>query len=313
METNTVQTDLPAGHATQGNGAAGSAPTPPRREWLKRLSKFRLFSGEQPKISPHAVVDKEAEIADDVEIGPFCMVGPQVKLGAGCKLYNNVTIIGNTTVGKGNVFFPNAVIGAPPQDLKYKGTDTLLEIGDKNEFREAVTVHSGTENGGGITSIGSNNLLMINVHIGHDVRLGNRCIIANNVMLAGHVHIGDGVAMMGGAGVHHFVTIGDFAYVAGYAQIHHDVPPYVKVQGSDKIRALNTVGLKRAGFSEDDILALKDTVRKLWFAREKPFSKIIAEYDLMNGINPHVKTMIQFLQRRDAGKHGRHLEGLRTA
>src|SRR5688500_2169358 len=245
----------------------------PRRAWFTHLLKFRLFSGEHPKISPLAAVDEKAEIADDVEIGPFCVIGPHVKISSGCKLLNNVTIIGHTTIGPKNVFFPNAVIGAPPQDLKYKGADTRLEIAEGNTFREAVTIHTGTEKGGGITRIGSHNLLMVNVHLGHDVQMGSRCIIANNVMIAGHVVIGDAVSMMGGVGIHHFVSIGEYAYLAGAARIHHDVPPFVKVDGEDKIRALNTVGLRRAGFGDDDIAALKDAVRRLWFGRKKRFAQ----------------------------------------
>src|SRR5688572_5290100 len=137
-----------------------------RRGWFKHLLKFRLFSAEHPKISPLAAVDEKAEIADDVEVGPFCVIGPDVKISSGCKLLNNVTILGHTTIGPKNVFFPNAVIGAPPQDLKYKGADTRLEIGEGNTFREAVTVHVGTEKGGGITRVGSRNLLMVNTHLG---------------------------------------------------------------------------------------------------------------------------------------------------
>lgn len=284
----------------------------PRRAWFRHLFKFKLFSGEHPKISPHAVVDEKAEIADDVEIGPFCVVGPDVKIGPGCRLFNNVTILGHTTIGAKNVFFPNAVIGAPPQDLKYKGGNTRLEIGDGNTFREASTVHVGTEKGGGVTRVGSENLIMINAHLGHDVQLGNRCIISNNVMVAGHVVIGNNVSMMGLVGIHHFVSIGDYAYLGGAARIHHDVPPFVKVDGEDDIRALNTIGLRRAGFSDEDITALKDAVRKFWFGRKKNFTAVLASYDLMNGINPHVKTMVEFLQRRDQGKHGRYLESLRS-
>ena len=293
--------------------AEKTTPAPePRRAWFRHLLKFRLFSGEHPKISPHAVVDEKAQIADDVEIGPFCVIGPDVKIGAGCKLLNNVTILGQTTIGERNVFFPNAVIGAPPQDLKYKGGNTRLEIGNGNTFREAVTVHVGTEKGGGVTRVGDDNLLMINSHLGHDVQLGSRCIIANNVMVAGHVVIGNNVSMMGLVGIHHFVSIGDYAYLGGAARIHHDVPPFVKVDGEDDIRAVNTIGLRRAGFSEDDITALKDAVRKLWFGRRKNFAAELAAFDLMNGINPHVRTMVEFLQRRDRGKHGRYLESLRA-
>jgi UDP-N-acetylglucosamine acyltransferase len=132
-------------------------------------------------------------------------------------------------------------------------------------------------------------------------------------MIAGHVVIGDGVSMMGGVGIHHYVSVGDYSYLAGYAQISHDAPPYVRIDGSDKVRALNTVGLRRAGFSDDDIVSLKDAVRRLWFGREKRFANALSEFDVMNGINPHVKRMVEFLQRRDRGKHGRYLEGLRTA
>src|SRR5688500_16161166 len=142
--------------ATNGSdhaGATAATPTEPRRAWFRHLLKFRLFSGEQPKISPHAVVDETAQIHESVEIGPFCVVGPHVKMGPGCKLLNNVTILGHTTIGRDNIFFPNAVIGAAPQDLKYRGAPTLLEIGDGNVFREAATVHVGTEKGGGITKV----------------------------------------------------------------------------------------------------------------------------------------------------------------
>ena len=319
MEENLVAEHPPVA-VVENAAAPAPAPTPakpqaePRRAWFRHLLKFRLFSGEQPKISPHAVVDETAEIAEDVEIGPFCVIGPHVKIDSGCKLLNNVTILGHTTIGKRNVFFPNAVIGAAPQDLKYRGGDTRLIIGDDNAFREAVTVHVGTEKGGGVTRIGDFNLLMINTHIGHDVMVGNRCIISNNTMIAGHVIVGNNVAMMGLVGIHHFVTIGDYAYLGGAARIHHDVPPFVKVDGEDKVRSLNTTGLKRSGsFTEEDILALRAAVRKLWFGKKKNFSAQLAAFDLMNGINPHVKVMVEFLQRRDKGKHGRYLESQRTA
>ena len=216
-ETNKVSDTSTTLVTAAGDGAPAvtAKPGPKPKAWFRHLFKFRLFSGEQPKVSPLAVVDKEAEIAEDVEIGPFCVIGPDVKIGPGCRLFNNVTILGNTTIGRDNVFFPNSVIGAPPQDLKYKGAPTRLEIGDGNTFREAVTVHCGTEKGGGVTRVGSGNLLMINVHLGHDVQLGSRCVISNNTMIAGHVVIEDNVTMMGLVGIHHFTTIGRFAYLGG--------------------------------------------------------------------------------------------------
>lgn len=265
-----------------------------------------------PKISPLACVDPHATLADDVEVGPYCVIGPDVVIGPGTRLISHVVVTGCTTIGRNNVIYPHAVLGGPPQDLKYKGSPTRLEIGDNNQIREAVTIHTGTEKGGGVTRVGSNNLLMVNAHIGHDVQLGSRCILANNVMLAGHVVVGDNVAMMGAAGVHHFVTVGEFAYIAAYARIHHDVPPFVKASDDDVIRGLNTVGLRRAGFAEQDILALKEAARRLFIRRNKPFAAAMAEFDTMNGLNPHVKRMIEFLHRRNQGKHGRYLESLRA-
>lgn len=277
-----------------------------RPRWFASLFKLRFFSDEMPKISPHAIVDPRAEIADDVEVGPFCVIGPNVKIDSGCRLLNSVTILGHTTLGRDNILFPNVVLGAAPQDKKYRGEETRLEIGNGNVLREAVTMHVGTVTGRGITRVGDNNLLMVNAHLGHDVTMGSNCVLANNVMIAGHVIIGDNVAMMGGVGVHHKVTIGDYAYIGGYSRIHHDVPPFVKVDGADQIRGLNVVGLRRAGFKEEDIEALETATRKLFYNREMPFSRVMSEYESLNGINPHVEKMIEFLRRRDQGRNGRY-------
>jgi len=264
-------------------------------------------------IHPLSFIDPQAHVADDCEIGPFCVIGPDVTLGPGNKLHNNVTLTGHTTIGKDNVFFPNSVIGAVPQDLKYLGGPCKLEIGHNNRFRESVTVHVGTEDGGGVTRVGSNNLLMVNVHIAHDVQLGSGCVIGNNAMFAGHIVCGNNVAMMGAVGIHHFVTIGDYAYLGGAARIHHDVPPFVKVDGADQIRGVNKLGMLRAGCSQADIDALDDACRKLFYDRkQKPFAITLAEYDIANGLNPHVKSLIEFLRRRDAGKNGRYLESKRA-
>ncbi len=265
-----------------------------------------------PKISPLAVVDPKAELARGVEVGPFCVVGPHVKIGPNTRLMNNVTVIGHTTLGSENTVFPNAVLGAAPQDLKYKGAPTRLTIGDGNQLREAVTIHIGTEKGGGLTSLGDNNLLMVNVHLGHDAKFGSRCVLGNNVMIAGHVVCGDNVVLLGAAGVHHFVTIGDFAYIAGAARIHHDVPPFVKVADDDKIRALNKIGLERAGVSHAEIEELDEAFRRLFTGRgKKAFSQRLDEFDVANGLSPQVTRIIEFLRRRDLGKHGRYLEAMR--
>lgn len=282
-----------------------------RAPWFHSLLRFRFFSDSMPKISPHAVIDPQAEIAEDVEIGPFCVIGPEVKIESGCRLLNNVTVLGRTTIGKDNVFFPNSVIGAAPQDKKYKGGSTQLEIGSANVFREAVTVHAGTEKGGGITRIADNGLFMVNCHIGHDAQIGSNATFANNVMVAGHVLCEDYVTLAGGVGLHHFVTVGRYSFVAAYARIHHDVPPFCKVDGADKVRGVNDTGMRRAGFAEEDIAAIDAAYRNL-YNRKKPFAVAMAEYDTQNGINEHVKKMIEFLRRRDTGRHGRYLEASRN-
>lgn len=285
-------------------------PQGKRPNWFASLFALRFFSDETAKISPHAIVDPAAEIDDDVEIGPFSVIGPHVKIGSGTRLLNRVTILGHTTIGRDNIMFPNTVIGAAPQDKKYRGESTRLEIGNSNVFREAVTLHVGTEKGGGVTILGDNNLLMVNSHLGHDSRLGSNCVLANNVMIAGHVVIGDYVNMMGGAAVHHYCTIGDFAYIGGYSRVHHDVPPFVKVDGADQVRGLNVVGLTRAGYAPEDIKELEQAYRNI-FGRKKPMALALGEFDTMNGINPHVKRLVEFLHRRNQGKHGRYLEGQR--
>jgi UDP-N-acetylglucosamine acyltransferase len=262
-----------------------------------------------PTISPHSVVDPAAELAADVVVGPFCDVGPNVKLGAGCKLISHVVIAGHTTAGADNVFYPNSVIGGPPQDRSFKGSATRLEIGDNNLFREAVTVHIGTEKGGGVTRIGNNNFLMVGAHFGHDVQVGDNCLFANNCLLGGHVIVGNNVNMMGTVAVHQFVTVGELCYIGGGAKIHYDAPPYCKIDGSDSIRLVNSKGLRMNGFCEADVEALETAHRQL-FHRNKPMAIAMAQFDLNNGINPHVRKLIEFLDRRAHARHGRHQESL---
>ncbi len=261
-------------------------------------------------IHPLSVVDPKARIADDVEIGPFCVIGPEVTLGAGCRLIAHVTIVGKATIGARNTFFPNCVVGTIPQDLKYKGEPSELIIGDNNSIRESATIHTGTEKGGWVTKIGNKNLLMVNAHVGHDARVGDGCILANNVMLAGHVVLGNNVTLSGGAASHHYVRIGRISFVAGYSRVSKDVPPFVRVQ-DDVVRDTNTVGLKRGGIAETDIAAIDEAVRRLFISKKSSFNETLAEYDLQNGINAYVKELVEFLRERDKGKHGRFLESLR--
>ncbi len=265
-----------------------------------------------PKISPLAWVDPKAHIGDDCEIGPFCSVGPEVTLGNGCRLLSHAVLTGRTTIGCDNIFHPHCTIGGIPQDKKYHGEPTELIIGDNNTFRENVTINTGTVGGGGFTRVGSRNLLMANCHVGHDCRVGDDNVLANNVMLAGHMVIGDHVTMSGGAAAHHYVTIGDFAFIAGMARIHHDVPPFVKLSEKDKIRAMNEEGMKRGGFTPADIEEIEEAGRKLFFAREKAFSAVMDDFEADPNIHPRVKFLIEFIRRRNSGKHGRYLESLRV-
>lgn len=265
-----------------------------------------------PRIHPLAVIDRRAELAADVAVGPFCVIGPNVTIGPGCRLHNNVTIAGHTTIGSDNEIFPNAVLGAAPQDKKYKGESTRLLIGDGNVFREAVTIHVGTEQGGGITRVGDRNLLMVNAHLGHDVTLGNECVFANNVMLAGHCHIGNGVSIMGAGGLHHFVTVGDLVFIGAYSKLRHDVPPYMKVDGPDQIRGVNVVGLRRAGIANADIAELESAARELFYAKQTPMSVALAKLAAQANLNPRVREVVDFLRRRNLGVKGRYLESRRN-
>ncbi len=270
---------------------------------------------------PTAVVDPGAEIGRDVEIGAFSFVGPHVRIGDGCRLHHHVTVEGFTTLGEGCELFPQAILGTAPQDIKYGGERTTLEIGKRNIFRELVTVHPGTGNGGGVTRIGDDNLFLIGSHIAHDCRIGSRCIIANYVQFAGHVHIEDHVNMGGHCAVHHFVTVGRHAFVGGMTRVSADVPPFMVVVAARghraEVRMVNGVGLQRTGYDDEDIASLKSAYMRI-FARRARLSGVSIQ-DRVQGVldaeslNPHVKYLCEYLLRSFAhGRHGRYLESLRA-
>jgi len=263
------------------------------------------------KIDKTAHIDPHAEIAEDVEIGHNCYLGPDVKIGPKCVLYNNVTVIGKTTIGEGNVFFPNAVIGAVPQDLKYEGGDTELIIGDNNTFRENVTAHLGTELGGGKTVIGNNDLFMAGVHIAHDCYIADHVIIANNAMIGGHVTLETHSVIGGGAGLHHFVTVARFAMVGGLTRVVCDVPPFMVFEGNPgAVRGVNVVGLSRNGFDADQIETVKYAYRKLF--RSGNLIPALDELDQTNGDDPNMRYLIDFIRRSFQGRHGRFRESMRS-
>lgn len=218
-------------------------------------------------IHPTAVVDPGAELGEDVEIGPYCVIYSGVKIGDGSRLQNHVTIDGPTTIGKENTFFAYASIGQRSQDLKYEGEPTYLEVGDGNTFREFCTVNRGTAPKSK-TIIGSHGNFLAYSHIAHDCIVGDHVIFSNNGTLAGHVTVGDYAIMGGLTAVHQFCRIGAHAITGGCSKIVQDVPPYMIADGNPgKVRAINSVGLSRRGFSEESVAAIKRAQRVLY--REK--------------------------------------------
>jgi len=256
-----------------------------------------------------------------VEIGAYSYIGPNVVLRDECRVHHHATVDGYTTLGPGCEVFPQAVLGTPPQDIKFRRERTVLEIGRGNVFREMVTIHPGTANGGGLTSIGDDNLFLVGAHVAHDCRIGNKCILANYVQFAGHVHVEDQVNMGGHSGVHHFVTVGRHAFVGGMTRITADVPPFMIVVAArgtrSEVRMVNGVGLQRSGYSNDDIAALKRAFMRLFSRRARinatPIRDRVKALLSEETVNEHVRYLCEFLMRSFAhGRHGRYLEALRA-
>jgi UDP-N-acetylglucosamine acyltransferase len=224
-----------------------------------------------------AIIDPTAQLGADVSIGPYCVIGPHVKLGDGVQLMSHVAIDGRTSVGAKTVIYPFASLGHRPQDLKFHGEPSTLEIGKNNQIREHVTINPGTEGGGMVTRIGDNCLFMMAAHVAHDCRVGNNVILANNATLAGHVTVGDFVIIGGLSAVHQFVRIGANAIIGGMSGVESDVIPFGLVKGERAhLAGLNMVGLERRGFSRDDIRALRSAYRML-FANEGTLAERLEE------------------------------------
>ncbi len=216
------------------------------------------------RIHPTAIVEKGANVGDDVVIGPFCCVGPKVRLAPGVQLKSHVVVSGDTDIGDFTVVFPFATLGEIPQDLKYKGEPTRLEIGARNRIREGVTMNTGTEGGGGITRVGDDCLFMTGAHVAHDALVGDRVIVANQSAIAGHCVIEDDVIIGGLSGVHQFVRIGRGAIIGAVTMVTNDVIPHGLVQGPrGNLDGLNLVGLKRKGVARADITALRAAYQML--------------------------------------------------
>ena len=248
-------------------------------------------------IHPTAVVDPKAEIAADVSIGPYSVIGPDVSIDSGTRINPHVVVSGPTSIGRDNHIFQFASVGEAPQDKKYAGEPTRLEIGHGNTIRESVTIHRGTAQDQGLTKLGDDNLLMAYSHVAHDCRLGSHIIMANCVTLAGHVTVDDWVIFGGFTGGHQFCRIGAHSFLAVYAGVTRDLPPYVMVSGNPaEPRGINSEGLKRRGFTSEAIRNIKEAYRLLYRAglRLEEARDQIAE---MATTAPELQIMVDFLDQ----------------
>ena len=252
-------------------------------------------------IDPRAVIAADARIAADVVIGPYAIIGPGVSIGPGCWIGPHAVIQGPTTMGAGNRVFQFASIGDVPQDKKYAGEETRLEIGDRNTFREYVTVNRGTVTGNGATRIGSDNLLLAYSHVAHDCVLGNHIVLSNVVMLAGHVQIGDWVIMSGYAGAHQHCRNGAHAFIANNTAVLQDIPPYVLATGQPaEPRAVNLEGLKRRGFTEEQTRAIRNAYRVL-YRSELKLDEALAQLREMAASQDCLHVMADFIEGSTRG------------
>ncbi len=218
------------------------------------------------EVHPSSVISKEAQLAEGVVIGPFCVVEGNSRIGARTLLRSHVVIGPHTEIGEDNDLHPHVTLGMGPQDLKYKGAPTRLQVGHRNVIRESSTFHRGTEGGGGLTTVGDDSLFMVGSHIGHDCHVGNNNIFANNGTLAGHVEVGDGCTIGAFSAVHQFCRVGDHAFMGGYTVATMDVLPFMKTVGARDTKSfgVNTIGLRRKGFSEASIEGLTSAHRILF-------------------------------------------------
>jgi UDP-N-acetylglucosamine acyltransferase len=245
-------------------------------------------------IDPRAVVDPKARIAEDVEIGPFAIINEAVEIGAGCRIGAHAVITGHTTLGRDNQVFQFASLGDAPQDKKYRGEPTRLEIGSGNTFREYCTVNRGTTSRGA-TTIGNDNWLMAYTHVAHDCVIGSHCVLANFATLGGHVELGDWVIMAGFSGIHQFCKIGAHCFLANNAAVTRDVPPFVMVTGQPaKPHSINAEGLKRRGFTPEQIRNLRNAFRVLYRSGLK-LGEAIEELGKLAAGQPEVQAFLDFL------------------
>jgi len=250
-------------------------------------------------IHPSAIIEDGALLGKNVSVGPFACIGKKVRIGDNTSIASHAIIEGDTTIGKNNRIFSHAAIGTIPQDLKYDGEDVKLVIGDNNTIREFTLLNPGTKGGGSVTKIGSGNLLMAYVHLGHDVIIGDNCILANAATLAGHVELGNHVVIGGFTPIHQFIHIGDYAMIGGASALTQDIPPYCLAEGNRaSLRGLNLTGLRR-NMEREDINLLKVAYREL-FEQGNPLQEV-AQNIFENTKSDKVKKLCEFIKTSKRG------------
>jgi UDP-N-acetylglucosamine acyltransferase len=250
-------------------------------------------------IDSRAVVSPQAQIAADVQIGPFTVIGPDVVIGAGTWVGPHAVINGPTRIGSDNKIFQFASLGDAPQDKKYNGEPTRLEIGDRNVFRESVTVNRGTSHDQGVTHIGNDNLLMAYSHVAHDCHLGDQIVMANCATLGGHVEIGNWVTMGGLSAVHQFTKIGAHCFIAHNAAVTRDVPPYIMAVGRPAVpHSVNSVGLQRRGFNSEQILNIRRAYRLLYRSGLK-LKNALEELEKVAVTQEEIRPFVEFIKRSE--------------
>jgi UDP-N-acetylglucosamine acyltransferase len=251
------------------------------------------------KIHPSAIVDPKAELDSSVEVGAFSIVGPNVRIDAGTVVGPHVVIEGHTTIGKDNKFFQFSSIGAAPQDKKWSGEPTRLEVGDRNTVREFCTFNLGTAQDKGVTRLGNDNWISAYVHLAHDCQVGSNTIFSNNAQLAGHVEVGDWAILSGYAGVHQFCKIGAHAFIGMYTSLTQDVPPFVLVSGNPAgARGVNIEGLKRRGFTREQIDGIRGAYKSVYRSNltlEEAKAALLEQENTSAEAAPHVRAFREFL------------------
>jgi UDP-N-acetylglucosamine acyltransferase len=248
-------------------------------------------------IDPRAVVSPQAQLASDVVVGPFSVIGPDVEIGAGTWIGPHAVINGPTRIGRDNKIFQFASLGDAPQDKKYKGEPTRLEIGDRNVFRESCTVNRGTTHDQGVTRIGSDNLFMAYSHVAHDCQVGDKVVLSNVATLGGHVEIGDWVILGGLSAVHQFTKVGAHCFIANNAAVTRDVPPYVMAVGQPAVpHSVNSEGLKRRGFTPEQILNIRRAYRLLYRSGLK-LKDAMEQLEQTALTQAEIKPFVEFIKR----------------